>query len=121
MTKLILPSGATGFTNDAGQWICTGSQMGRPNILPASADRVIKLRLTRLPFVDGCYDRWGAYWGAPATVWCAWNETAGDWFSNWDNNVMKTPHRPEIFVRADSRDEAKQKVRQLLPLARFYR
>ena len=60
-TKLQLPRGTTGFWNDKNEWFCTGSQMGRRDVLPASTHP--KLRLERLRFVDGCYDRAGAYWG----------------------------------------------------------
>lgn len=105
MKLLSLSSGATGFTNEDGQWICTGSQMGRRDTLPASTHP--KLRLQRLPFVDGGYDRWGAYWGGPANVWCAWGDTG--------------EVAARVFLRADSRSEAKAKVRQTLPGARFYR
>jgi len=31
-------------------------------------------RCFRVRFVDGCYDEGGAYWGAPANVYCATNE-----------------------------------------------
>lgn len=64
-----LPSGAAGFTNDSGQWVCTGSQMGRRNVLPEDCNLQCELRLIRLPFVDQRYDRWGAYWGSPANIW----------------------------------------------------
>ena len=100
--KLHLPTGTTGFTNDAGHWICTGSQFGRRDVLPDGREPG-KLRLTRLPFVDGDYDRWGAYWGSPANVWCGWNE-----------NVR-------VFVRADTRDEAKKFITEKLPTAKFHR
>lgn len=113
--KLTLPSGSTGFTNDAGQWVCTGSQMGRRNILPDDPKRATgRLRLQRLPFVDGCYDRWGAYWGSPANVWMVWGDLCQRPLSP---GIVET----QVFVRANSRDEAKAKVREQLPQARFYR
>lgn len=106
--KLKLPSGTTGFTNDAGKWICTGSQMGRRNELPDNRNEAVKLRMERLEFVDGDYDALGgAYWGAPANVWCAWGDASD--------------YAVRVFVRADSRDQAKGKVREQLPNARFYR
>lgn len=122
MTPLSLPSGATGFTDDRGQWVCTGSQMGRRNVLPDDRKASVKLRLVRLPFVDGCYDKWGAYWGSPANVYCAFagdaTETELQGFARVPVRVM----RPDvaIFTRANSHAEAKQKVRELLPNARFY-
>lgn len=109
MKPFSLPSGATGFTNDAGQWICTGSQMGRRDQMPDDPSQPAKLRLIRLPFVDGCYDRWGAYWGSPANVWCATGEMRGEEFTVF------------LFLRADSREQAKSQVREKLPQAKFYR
>ena len=100
--KLQLPSGTTGFVNDAGKWICTGSQMGRRDELPSDRQAVCKLRLTRLPFVDSDYDRWGAYWGSPANVWLGWADGV------------------RLFVRADDRDEAKKFIQVKLPTAKFY-
>ena len=105
-TKLSLPSGSTGFTRDDGTWQATGSQMGRRNILPDDRKADCRLRLTRLPFVDGDYDRWGAYWGSPANVWCAWG------------SVGEVSAR--VFVRSNSRESAKQAVREVLPGATFY-
>lgn len=75
-----------------------GAQMGRPSIIPPDYDGE-KLQLVRLPFVDGAYDRWGAYWGLPANVWCAWGQTATE--------------QMEVFVRADSRQAAKKAIRDL--------
>jgi hypothetical protein len=37
-------TGTTGFLNDAGKWICTGSQFGRPDELGDQSP--VKLRLT---------------------------------------------------------------------------
>lgn len=97
-----LPSGATGFTNDSGQWVCTGSQMGRRDTLPASAHP--KLRLRPLPFVCGCYDRWGAYWGAPADLWIAWDDEG-----------------TQLFRRGDTRESVKAMLKAEYPQASFYR
>ena len=78
--------------------------MRRRNVLPESPQTASpKLNLYRLPFVDGCYDEGGAYWGAPADIYRAAGEDT------------------EIFVRAASRDEAKHQVHEQLPNARFYR
>ena len=101
-TKLKLPSGITYGMNSAGERVCTGSQMGRRDTLPASTHS--KLRLQRLPFVDGCYDRWGAYWGSPGNVWLAWN----------NEGTM-------LFKRADSRAKAKAAIIDIYPQASFYR
>lgn len=108
MKAFTLPSGVTGFYDDNNKWVCTGSQMGRRNVLPDDAKTFpAKLRMIRLPFVDGCYDKWGAYWGAPANIYCA----TGD-----------CEHETAfVFVRANSRDDAKSKVRESIPNAKFYR
>jgi hypothetical protein len=101
--KLNLPSGTTFCTDASGKRVCTGSQMGRRNELPDDRNAVCKLRLSRLPFVDGDYDRWGAYWGCPANVWCAWTD-----------GVL-------VFARADGRELAKSEILSVLPGAKFYR
>lgn len=80
---------------------------GRNILPPDHAAASPKMRLIRLPFVDGAYDRWGAYWGSPANVWCA----TGDC-----EEIVAF-----VFVRADSREQAKQLVRESIPNARFYR
>ena len=100
--KLHLPTGTTGFFSDTGKWVCTGSQFGRRDVLPVDREPS-KLRLNRLPFVDGDYDRWGAYWGSPANVWCGWNDSV------------------RIFVRADNRAEAKEIILTKLSTAKFHR
>jgi hypothetical protein len=83
-----------------------GAQMGRRNEVPDDYAGE-KLRMLRLPFVDGCYDRWGAYWGSPANVWCAWGESATE--------------RVRIFVRGNDRAAACREVLKALPSARFAR
>lgn len=115
--KLTLPSGITGFYNDANRWIATGSQMGRRNILPDDRNAPAKLHLVRLKFVDGAYDRWGTYWGGPANLYIAF--TAHFLSPNYSAEVLHND--TQIFIRAESRDEAKAKVREQLPNARFYR
>lgn len=85
--------------------------MGRHNELPVDPEQTIKLQLQRVPFVDYCYDRWGAYWGMPANLYCAWGY---DTDLNGGDVVR-------VFVRADSRHGAKTKVRELIPGANFYR
>ncbi len=103
-TKFSLPNGATyGYGKD-GERICTGSQMGRRDEMPEDYAGE-KLRLLRLPFVDGCYDQWGAYWGGPANVWCAWGESETE--------------QVRVFVRADTRSNAASLVLEKYPRARF--
>lgn len=107
MNALKLPSGVTGFFNDSNEWVATGSQMGRRNELPEDTNEPVKLRMERLQFVDGDYDKWGAYWGANGCnhVYCAWGD--GE----------KTQVR--VFVRSITRDEAKILIREILPNATF--
>ena len=95
--------GATYGYDGAGKRICTGSKMGRPTILPDDPKKTITLRMERLRFIDGCYDKGGAYWGAPANLYCAYAEEV------------------QVFVRANSRFEAKKLVRDQIPGAHFYR
>ena len=89
-----------------GQRVCRGALMGRCNKLPDTRlDEPVKLHMERLRFVDGDYDQGGAYWGSGpngSAVYCAYTENC------------------HIFVRSKSRSEAKEKVREELPAARFY-
>lgn len=100
-----------------GERICRGAQMGRPNRLPMDRAQPLKLRLVLLPFVDGCYDRWGAYWGSPANVWVYTNRACvdGAYLANGEGQLV------EMFVRGNNRADAKQAVRNELPNASFYR
>lgn len=111
--KLQLPSGTTGFRNDAGQWVCTGSQMGRRDIIPDDKQADIKLSIQRLDFVDGDYDKWGAYWGSGQSIYCAFKYTPSCVSIMLNFDCL-------MFVRANNRHHAKQLIRQELPQARFY-
>jgi hypothetical protein len=116
--RLKLPPGTTGFWNERGERICTGSMMGRRDVLPDDPQGMIKLRMVNLPFVDGCYDRGGAYWGSPANIYLAFTGFAV--YSPATPGFELIPEF-QVYVRANSRHEAKQKVRKELPNARFYR
>jgi hypothetical protein len=100
-------------TGPNGERICCGAQMGRANSFPEYRNFPVKLRMKRLRFVDGDYDQGGAYWGSPANLWLAVCTVGCKW-QNYDRDTS-------VFVRANSRQEAKAKVRQLLPKAIFYR
>lgn len=104
-TKLKLPNGATYGYDANNRRICTGSQMGRRDELPENPQAPIKLRMEQI--LESDYDRWGAYWGTGGGIWCAWGE---------DDKVQV-----RVFVRAHSRLDAKAKVIEKLPKARFYR
>lgn len=114
MKPLPLDSGVNYSYDGQGRKICTGSRMGRRNELPFARGTIaIKLSLVRLRLVDGCYDKAGAYWGGPDTMYYAsaryHDDTLDDWFEC------------RIFVRATTRRKAKAAVRKLVPNARFYR
>jgi len=102
-----LPSGTTGFYNEANQWVCTGSSMGRrPSRI--QSNEPVKVYLRKLRWVDGDYDEQGAYWG-----YCSGTNIYWANFDLGDTNE-------DIFVRATSRDDAKEQVRESLPNARFF-
>lgn len=99
--KLTLPNGSSK----------RGAQMGRVNQLPNNIKAPVKLRLTRLRWVSGDYDQFGAYWGGGSNdyVFCAW----GQWGIPFKDVF--------VFVRATDREDAKEKVKLSLPNAKFYR
>jgi len=66
-----------------------GAPMGRSEYIEGLEEPA---RCFRLKFFDGCYDEGGAYWGYPANVYCALNDSG-----------------LQMFVRASSRKVAKQK------------
>jgi hypothetical protein len=82
-----------------------GAPMGRRNELPDDCEAPVKLNMVRLRWYDGDYDQGGAYWGNSGGTSIYW----------------ATSGTIKIFVRAASRDVAKNKVRHTLPNARFYR
>jgi len=89
------------LTNVSGKY---GAPMGRSNRLTKLP---VKLYLERLVFQDCCYDKGGAYWGGPDTLYRACGED--------DNEQV------ECFVRALSRKEAKVEVLRFMPQATFFR
>lgn len=78
-----------------------GSNMGRRNTNPANPNS--KLYLKKLPLRDG-YDSGGAYWGLPNNLYVAYDAD-----------------ETQIYLRASSRDEAKQKLNKDYPSLKFYR
>lgn len=90
-----------------------GASMGRPNTLPEIPTQYpVKLHMYALRWVDGDYDEGGAYWGHVHGdhIYRAYGET-----SHLEN--------VEVFVRAKSRDEAKEQIARLLAPTpvKFYR
>jgi hypothetical protein len=104
--KLILSDGMDYGIDNQGNKICRGAMMGRHNILPLDKMLPIKLRMEKLQMVYYDYDTKGAYWGhTPGTaIYCAHSTS----------KVM-------IFVRATSRIDAKNQVKEKLPNATFFR
>jgi Zn-finger nucleic acid-binding protein len=107
-----LSNGMDYGTSAIGERICRGAQMGRPNRIPTDNKQPIKMTLRYVPFIDGDYDQGGAYWGSPANLYRA---VSADVVAFGDSLQLV-----EIFVRANSRKEAKANVRALLPNAKFY-
>ena len=75
-------------------------------------DGSIRLHLQRVRLVDGDYGPDGTYWGASSPLWCAFNG---------DNAMHAAGHGTRIYVRALTRDGAKQAVLQHYVNSRFYR
>ena len=86
-----------------------GAPLGRSNVIPADIETAGKLYLEKLEWVDSAYTYDGTYWGGGLgdNIYCASGETATG--------------RIDIFVRAKSRDEAKELVSNLVPTVKFYR
>jgi hypothetical protein len=118
--KLKLPSGHNYFVNDAGQNVCTGAMMVRPDNFPPFVNQNLgirmKMRLVKLEWVDGHYDQGGAYWGNNGvdSVYCAWANLI---------NPASGHYLPflQVFVWAKNRAAAKAAVREKVPNAVFYR
>ena len=89
--QLELPEGASRF----------GSQMGRSDTLPEDPSQPIQLQLDRLEWVDGAYDKWGAYWGGSDKnhIFCAW-DPEGETY---------------VFVRATGTADAVAQVCAIVP------
>jgi len=78
-----------------------GAPMGRHS--DPMSDLTGKVHLRCVPFVDGDYDKGGAYWGGGTPLFCAWG-----WNADGDQVVC--------YFRATSRQDAQiQIVRALFP------
>jgi hypothetical protein len=62
------------------------------------------LRCQRIQLVDGDYGPDGTYWGASSPLWCAFNG---------DNDEYAAGQGTRIYVRALTREGAKQALMQL--------
>ena len=82
--------------------------MGRDDTRHPDPDSPLKFYLVRLQWSDGDYDKGGAYWG--------YSPLNGDIY-----RAVSTDGLAEKFVRAKSRNVAKDKVREDYPHATFFR
>lgn len=125
-TKLVLPSGLRYGYDSQGNKVCVGTYMGRRNILPTDPKAPVKLRMERLKWVDGDYDQWGAYWGNSGTgsIYCAFAYEIEQRMSVYPTALISDFETDTlevcIFVRALSREQAKELVRIDVPNAKFF-
>ena len=84
--------------------------MGRSTLID-DCSAFVRLHLYRMRLVDGDYDNGGAYWGGG-------NAVVGWMYHAYD--VFPAP-TTQLFVRARSREEAKQLVRHAVKNASFFR
>jgi hypothetical protein len=93
-------------TNDPRGWCGDpqrGAALGRPTVHAGAPAGKMTLRRVRLN--GGGYDRNGTYFGHGAPLY---------WYADEGGNV-------DAMLRASSREIAKDKIRALFPLTRFYR
>jgi len=83
-----------------------GAPMGRPDCYGDGVSPC-KLHLERVHFVDGDYDRGGAYWGSGTPLYVAYGEDANE--------------QIEMFTRASTREAAKVLIQSRRKNVRFYR
>lgn len=94
-----------------------GAPLGRCALWPANRNAPIKMHLCRMRLVDGDYDAGGAYWGAPM-----WNRPDERLWVAWGYDLESSEEcMVRVIRRAESRSRAKDKIREDLPNARFYR
>lgn len=80
-----------------------GAPMGRREHHAHGVEGIV-FELEWVPFVDGCYDYGGAYWGLPDNLYCA--EAQGE-------------TEVTLFLRADSREAAMAAVLEDYPASIF--
>ena len=84
-----------------------GAAMGRRTIIKIGPDFAGKIYLRRVRRDGGGYDTLGTYWGHSA-------DTLLYWFADADGLI-------DGCLWATDREEAKEKVREQLPRAQFFR
>jgi hypothetical protein len=99
-----------------------GADMGRSNKLPTDCAAPVKLHLQQLKLVDGDYDQGGAYWGFTrgTAIYCAFTEPVQG-FTRGTAIYRAFTEAVQVFCRATDRQDAKAKVRDLLPNVSFFR
>jgi hypothetical protein len=85
--------------------------MGRCNNITES-DKDLRFHLVALRFQDGDYDEGGAYWGYVSGTQVYWA---------YSGVTDGTEEEQVMFIRAKSREAAKDSVRESFPKAKFYR
>jgi hypothetical protein len=100
-----------------------GAQMGRVTTLPIDRSVPLKYAMIKLNLVDYDYDVKGSYWGhSPLNgdiYWAKSDEEIATKFTT-DYSTGRVEHS-QIFVRARNRKEAKERVREWVSNAKFYR
>jgi len=86
-----------------------GAAMGRPSVHEAEPTGKMTLRLVKMCSCCGAYDENGTYFGAAGR-----GVDPLYWYADEGGNV-------DDVLRAASRDDAKTKVLEKYPAARFYR
>lgn len=104
-----LKSGITGFTNEHGDFVCTGSATGRHSSPPGPCTPGAKFHLARIPIDSGGYDPGGAYFGLGGPLYRAYSS---------EGNGEEVQ---ECFCRAENREAAKRYVGNRFLGAKFYR
>lgn len=101
-----------------------GAAMGRACVIDVEDPHEFngKLYLSKLRMVDGDYDNLGTYFGGIGDLWwCARH----DYLEGSPEYILQAQMGGDLdidfIVRAQSRDHAKQLVREKLPKARFFR
>ena len=89
-----------------------GAPMGRRDSHAEDKTAPIKFYLRRMEFVDGDYDRGGAYWGGGG------GDDIGHIYQAYAENDEQ---QVIVFVRAPDRSTARHYVSLQYPNARYYR
>lgn len=91
-----------------------GAPMGRMD-RPGDTGAPLKFRIFRVRLDAGGYDNGGAYWGHGQPLYCAEADPV------WGESIDMECDGARLFIRADSRKQAKLIVLDDYPNARFFR